>query len=120
MRVTYIDTAMSSGSSTALDASAGPDDDRVLKRILIGKPTAAGTITVYSVNNAVVGSTSNIIFKYTYPTFGSGTPASDTLSFTSAVGATKGTDGMVIPGGGSLVTSSAMQVTFLWDNPDDA
>lgn len=122
MKVTYVDSAMSSGTATQLDSvqTAGTGGDRVLRRIIVGKPVAAATITVYGTNNAVVGGTSDIVFKYTYPTFGAGTPASDQISFSSnSGGRSHGDDGMVLWGGGSVVTTSAMQVSFLWDDPGD-
>lgn len=120
MRVTYFDTAQSTPAvAQAIDPQAGADDDRILKRIIVGKPTAGATIVVYSINNAVFGASTNIAFKYTYPTFGSGTPASDMINFTVEGGRQDGKNGLLLTGGGSFTTSSAMQVSFLWDNPDD-
>lgn len=123
MRATYFDTAQSTPAvAQQLDSTlaSGSDEDRVLRKIIVGKPVAGASIVVYNPNNAVFGSTANIAFKYTFPTFGAGTPASDQFEFGSVAGGTKGTDGLILPGGGSFTTSSAMQVTFLWDNPDDA
>lgn len=119
MRVTYVDTAFSgTTAATALDAQAGADEDRILKKIIVGKPTAAATIIVYTVGNAFTGATTNIAFKYTYPTFGAGTPASDQFDFGSVGGGGTPRNGLELQGGGSVTTSSAMQVSFFWDNPD--
>ena len=122
MRVTYYDTAQSTpATATALDAQAGSDEDRILKKIIIGKPSSGAILVVYHPNNAVFGATTNIAFKHTFPTFS----ATNTngispvvIDFTAG-GGPSGTNGMVLSGGGSFTTDTAMQVTFLWTNPDD-
>lgn len=117
-QVTYIDTAHSGTTpATVIDAQAGSDDDRVIKKIIVGKPTAAASLILYKINNAFTGATTNIAFKYTYPTFGAGTPATDVFDFTSPVGnggSQTQVNGLVV-NGGSVTTSSAMQVSVLWD-----
>src|SRR6185369_14322882 len=103
MRVTYVDSAFSgSTAATPLDAQAGADDDRCLYKIFVGKPTAGATIIVYNVGNAYTGATTNIAFKYTYPTFGAGTPASDTFDFTSNSTSGSLKTGLELQGGGSV------------------
>lgn len=119
MRVTYLDTAVSgTTAATAVDAQAGSDDDRVLCKIMVGKPVAGASIVVYHNNNAYFGATTNIAFKYTYPTFAAGTPASDQFDFTSNSVKGSNVSGMILQGSGSFTTSSAMQVSLLWDNPE--
>lgn len=119
MRVTYVDSAITSTTpATALDALAGADEDRILYKIIVGKPVAAATITVFNMSNALANNTTNIAFKYTFPTFGAGTPASDQIIFSTGGGRDVRRDGLNLPQGGSVATSSAMQVSFLWDNPD--
>lgn len=118
MRATYVDTAhTATAAATAIDSQAGTDADRVIRKILVGKPTAGATLTLYSEANAYTGATTNIAFKYTFPTFGAGTPASDVIDF-GTVGGDPKRNGLVLGQGGSITTSSAMQVTVLWDDPD--
>lgn len=111
----------SAGSTaTAIDSQALATDNRIIRKLIVGKPTAAGVITLYNDNNAVGGSTSNIAFQYTYPTFGAGTPASDQFDFSGGPGGgSKSENGLNLDGGGSITTSAAMAVTVLWENPDD-
>ena len=118
MRVTYLDTAVSgTTAATAIDAQAGADEDRVVYRIIVGKPVAGASLVLYHPNNAYFGSTTNIAFKYTFPTFAAGTPASDQFDLSVNMKGS-GNTGLILQGGGSFTTSSAMQVSILWDNPE--
>jgi|SRR5882724_453820 len=122
-RLLYTDAATSGTTpAVAIDAgqAVGDDGDRVIKKIFVGKPVAGASLVVFNNNNALANNTTTIAFKYTYPTFGAGTPAVDNFTFTSGEQAASASqvDGMVLQGGGSIVTSSAMQVTVLWDLPE--
>lgn len=118
MKGLYVDAIISGTvAATPLDAQAGANDDRVLRKIVVGKPVAGASITVFSINNALATNTTQIALKYTFPTFSGGTPASDTITLTagSGEGGSK-RDGLLL-NSGSVATSSAMQVTFLYDDP---
>lgn len=122
-QVTYSDAA-TSGTTPAIQVdanqAAGDSGDRVIKKIIVGKPVAGATLTVFSINNALANNTTQVIFKYTFPTFAAGAPASDQFNFVTGENAASHAqiDGLVLPGGGSFVTSSAMQVSVLWDLPE--
>src|SRR5438034_6462676 len=116
MRYTYFNTAQTSPAvAQALDPQAGSDDDRVLKKIIIGAPVSARSITVYNKTNAVFGASTDIAFKHTFPSFSTTnvnlTPVQ--IDFTCEGGREKGANGLVLQGG-SFTTDQAMQVTFLW------
>jgi hypothetical protein len=122
-KVLYTDAA-TSGTSQAIqidtNQAVGDDGDRIIKKIFVGKPVAGASITIFSINNALANNTTQIIFKYTYPTFGAGTPATDNFNFVTSEQAASATayDGLICSAGGSIVTSSAMQVSVLWDLPE--
>lgn len=107
----------------ALDPQAGASDNRILKKIIIGNPVAAGNIIVYNLNNAVFGATTNIAYKHTIPASFSTTNTNGVTPIVidlTAGGQTAGhQDGLQLDGGGSITTDQTMQVTFLWSNPDD-
>ena len=123
MKITYSD-AVTNGAAAAVQVDAGQavgdDGDRVIKKIFVGKPVAGASLIVFNSNNALGNATTNIAFKYTFPTFGAGTPAVDNFTFTLGenAGSQAAVDGMVLSGGGSFVTTSAMQVSVLWDLPE--
>jgi hypothetical protein len=124
MRFTYFNTAQTSpASAQALDPQNGTDEDRVLRKIIVGAPVSAGTIIVYNTNNAVFNATTNIAYKHTFPTFSTTNTngvSPVVIDFTAAGGKPGGTNGLLLQNGGSFTTDQAMQVSFLWDNPDDA
>lgn len=132
-KYTFVNTAHSATvNPTKLDANSvgdGSTQQRILKKLIVGKPTAGATLKVYAMDNAYFNestattTTTNqqVVFMYTYPgSFGAGTPASDQFEFTSPEGAASQTayNGLLIEEGGSIETSSAMQVTAVWDLPN--
>jgi hypothetical protein len=123
MKFTYLNTAqVTPATATAIDAQAGANDNRVLKKILVGNPVSGGNIVIFNLNNAVFGATTNIAYKHTFPTFSATNTNGVTpivIDFTGAGGPAKGTNGLILQGGGSVTTDQTMQVTLLWDNPDD-
>lgn len=106
----------------------GSTQQRIIKKIIVGKPTAGKTITVYSMDNAYFHESSatttstnqQVVFSYTYPTFGAGTPASDQFDFTSPEGAASAAspNGLLVESGGAIETDAQMQVTVIWENPE--
>lgn len=133
MKYTFVNTAHSSTvNPTLLDVNSkgdGSNQQRVIKKIIVGKPVAAATLKIYSMDNAYNGESTatttatnqQVVFMYTYPSsFGAGTPASDQFTFTTGEQSASATgyDGMLVESGGAIETSSAMQVTVLWDIPE--
>ncbi len=123
-RVTYVDTAHSATvNPTKVDANSvgdGSTQNRVVKKLIVGKPAAALNVILYHNDNAYFGATTNIAFKYTFPTFGAGTPATDVFDFTSPEGAASSDapNGLILYEGGSISTSAACQLTVLWESPE--
>lgn len=119
MKATYFNTSTSGTTpASVIDPQVQADENRVIKKIIVGKPTAGATLTLFSSNNALSNNTTNVVFSYTYPgSFGAGTPASDQFDFSpNSLGQqSAGNDGLTLGGGGCMAISSAMQVTVLWD-----
>ena len=51
----------------------------VVKKILVGAPASAATLTLFNINNALANNTTQIAFGLTYPTFSTTSTASSTL-----------------------------------------
>lgn len=108
MPVLYLNSDNSGSLASNLGNSG--EDIRIMKMI-VGAPTAAKNIYVFDINGAGAGDTANLKFKYTYPTFGAGKPASDTFSFGAA--------GLPLGNGGSVMTDGALQLTVVWDRAEN-
>ncbi|PWU05324.1 MAG: hypothetical protein C5B43_03500 [Verrucomicrobia bacterium] len=131
-QVTFINTQHSASTNpTKIDlnsAGDGSTQQRIIKKIIVGKPTGGKTVKLYHMDNAYFNESSatnsltnrQVAFMYTYPTFAAGTPATDTFDFTSPEGAASATapNGLVLSEGGSMETDAAMQVTVIWENPE--
>jgi hypothetical protein len=85
------------------------EEDILIKKILIGAPAAAGTITVYNKTAVVNGDTDNIAFKLTEPTAAAGSNLISVVDFTGPK-----CNGLQVNGGNVVVTGSNMGVTVIY------
>lgn len=109
MRSTYIASSNTATNGQAL--GAGEEDVRIYK-ILIGLPTDASTVTVYSISNPVYGATTNIAYKLTQPTAAAGKDWVREVNF--------GEKGLPLGAGGNVIIDGTNNVTVLWELADDS
>lgn len=111
MQVTFQAGTNTATNGTAL-GNAG-DDVRVFK-LHIGTPVSAGNIVLYQITNPLNGSSVNIGYKTTLPTFSTTNinPGLFTVDF--------GPEGLPLGGGGNLIIDQTMNVTVQWELADDS
>lgn len=119
MQSTYI-TTTSAGTTPAQAISGDATRAIVVRKILVGLPVSAATLTVFNIGNALSNNTTQIAFGMTMPTFAASAvnPGMYTIDFRASSGAGGGSveeDGLICQTGGSLAISSNMQITVLWD-----
>ena len=110
----YVTFAPSSNASTngvALGADA--DRDVVVHKLIVGTPVNAGNIWLRNITNPISGSTANIAFKTTLPTFSTTNvnPGMFTVDF--------GERGLPLNQGGNLEIDQTMNVSVIWSYLDE-
>ena len=109
MFATYVASSNSATNGTAL-GSAG-QDVRVFK-LLVGLPTDASTVTLYTISNPVGGASTNIAYKLTQPTAGAGKDWVRSVDF--------GQYGLPLGDGGNVVIDGTNNVTVVWGYADNS
>lgn len=107
MRFTYIASANNTTNGQALGADK---EDIFVKKILIGAPVAASTITIYNKRIAFSGDTNNVAYKLTEPTAAAGNNLVYEMDFTNG-----GKAGLQVDGGNVMCAGSSTDITVIWE-----
>lgn len=107
MRTTF--AASSNTATNGVALATDPEADVRVYKLLIGTPVNAGNVILYNITNPLNGSTANIAYKTTLPTFSTTNinPGMFQVDF--------GPDGLPLPEGGNLLIDQTMNVTVMWE-----
>ena len=109
-------TTFQAGTNAATNGTAlGTDSNRdvVVYKVIVGTPVSAGNIWLRDITNPVAGSTANIAFKATLPTFSTTNINPGVYSFDF------GPYGLPLTSGGNLEIDQTMNVTVIWGYLDE-
>lgn len=110
MNVTFAPSSNTSTNGVAL----GTDTNRdvVVWQVIVGTPVSGGNIWLRTITNPIGGSTDNIAFKATLPTFSSTNVNPGVYSFEFS-------KGLPLNQGGNLEIDQTMNVTVIWNYLDE-
>ncbi len=106
MRVTYIASANNTTNGVALGAAG---EDVLIKKLIVGAPVAASTVTIYNKAVAFSGDTNSIAVKLTEPTAAAGNNLVYEMDFASG-----GKGGLQVDGGNVMCAGSSTDISVIW------
>lgn len=110
MQVTFARVANNTTNGVAL--STDGERDIVVHQIIVGLPVSAGIVRLYTITNAVNGSTTNLAYQHTFPTF-------STTNINQTPTVIDFPNGLPLNQGGNLQVVEDMQVTVVWNYLDE-